>query len=145
MEGEESVVDSFSWRWCGPAVLRVRSGYGRMSPRSPPQPGRARVSSPLHSGCVLRVKDHVISSNAEFARDSPSWGTVMALMGTEATHMAYSTCEAVVMAQMGPKRRTWRTQLAKLCVLAHGDIRAVRCEATHKGSHGAIWCEATHS
>ena len=38
---------------------------------------------------------------------------VMAHMGPEATHMAYPACEAVVMAHTVRKRCTWRTQLAR--------------------------------
>ena len=62
-------------------------------------------SSPSYSGCVQGVEDHVRSTgnthgslvcepthNAELAL-LPSWGAVMAHMGSEATLMAYSFAE----------------------------------------------------
>ena len=55
--------------------------------------------SPLGNthGSLVRGPTH----NAEFARVSPSWGAVVALMGTDTTHVAYSACEAAVRAHMG--------------------------------------------
>ena len=126
----------FFLRWCWPEECAL-AGAACLLPRAPPPPGRARHLSPSpRSGkvqCLVETND--------VRTDAPS----------EATHMAYSTCGAVVMATFGQQRRTWRTQLAELPCTWSPKQRPwltwllnapVRTEKTRKAYPA---CEAVHS
>ena len=113
------------WVWltlsffCGGVVLRcwecapARAGCStsRVHLRSPDV---LAVSPTSHSGCVQTMFSHLgihmdhWCANRRTRRNPlaflTSWGAVMALMETEATHMAYPACQATL----------WHVQFAKL-------------------------------
>ena len=126
MNGERSARVArlfFLLRWCRPAVLRVPSSKGRVSPslllsptRSPPQPGRDCRTPPSHSGCTQLVQKLM-----------PIWKADVQLTHTNLRRPSWE-----------PQRRTWRVD-PRSKNHAHVELRERRTWCTRSKIKRPSW------